>query len=78
VLTGNASFAITAITILDTYSGNLKAYTNSNAPLQAAWGASKWPRAAELIRANAVGPDVRACSALLARAVDLSCFFKEP
>jgi hypothetical protein len=41
---------------MDTYATNLKGYNNSNALLQAAWGASKWPRAAELIKYYAQGP----------------------
>ena len=33
---------------MDAYSSVVK-YNNSNAPLQAAWSASKWTRAAELV-----------------------------
>jgi alginate lyase len=54
-LTGNPTYARNAITILDTYAQRLKNYTNANAPLQAAWGASKWARAAELIRYSNAG-----------------------
>jgi hypothetical protein len=41
---------------MDAYARGLRGYNNSNAPLQAAWGASKWPRAAELIKYYAQGP----------------------
>lgn len=47
-LTGNDEYAKTAIRIMDAYA-NVKSYTNSNAPVQAAWSASKWTRAAEII-----------------------------
>src|SRR6266849_1095378 len=54
-ITGNSAYARNAITILNTYGHNLTGYTNSNAPLQAAWGASKWARAAELVRYSHAG-----------------------
>jgi len=54
-ITGNTTYAQNAIRILNTYAHNLKSYTNSNAPLQAAWGASKWARAAEIIRHGNAG-----------------------
>ena len=47
-LSGNASYAAKAMEIMDVYS-HVRGYNDSNAPLQAAWGASKWSRAAELI-----------------------------
>ena len=47
-LTGERAYAATAVAVLDAYAANLKGYNNSNAPLQAAWGLSKWVRAAEL------------------------------
>lgn len=47
-LSGEKAYAAKAIEILNSYS-HVKAYTDSNAPLQASWGASKWTRAAELI-----------------------------
>jgi len=55
VITGDHRYAQNAIEILNTYGHNLKGYTNSNAPLQAAWGSSKWPRAAEIIRYTNAG-----------------------
>jgi hypothetical protein len=54
-ITGDHRYAQNAIDILNTYGHNLKGYTNSNAPLQAAWGSSKWPRAAEIIRYTDAG-----------------------
>jgi len=54
-ITRNRTYANNAIKILNAYAQNLKEYTNSNAPLQAAWGASKWARAAELIRYSHAG-----------------------
>ena len=47
-LTDEAAYAANAVRVLDAYGAGLKRYNNSNAPLQAAWGASKWVRAAEL------------------------------
>ena len=47
-LTDDRRYAATALAVLDAYAARLKAYNNSNAPLQAAWGLSKWARAAEL------------------------------
>ena len=38
-ITGNSAYAQNAITILNAYGHNLKSYTDSNGPLQAAWGA---------------------------------------
>jgi len=54
-ITGNGTYAQNAIKILNTYAHNLKHYTNANAPLQAAWGASKWARAAEIVRSSSAG-----------------------
>jgi len=47
-LGGDAAHARAAVRIMDAYS-RLQGYNNSNAPLQAAWSASKWTRAAELV-----------------------------
>lgn len=49
-LTNDTAYGEMAIRILNAYGHNLKKYTNANAPLQAAWGASKWARAAELMK----------------------------
>jgi hypothetical protein len=49
-LTNKTNYADNAVAILDKYGASLKRYNNSNAPLQAAWGASKWGRAAELAK----------------------------
>jgi hypothetical protein len=47
-ITGDARHAGVATAILRAYARGLDGYNNSNAPLQAAWGLSKWARAAEL------------------------------
>jgi hypothetical protein len=54
-ITGNQQYANNAIAILNTYAYNLKGYTNSNEPLQAAWDSEKFPRAAEIIRYSNAG-----------------------
>ncbi len=54
-ITGNQTYANNAIAILNAYGHNLKSFTNSNGPLQAAWSGSKWPRAAEIIRYSNAG-----------------------
>jgi Alginate lyase len=67
-VTGDHRYAQNAINILNAYGHNLKGYTNSNAPLQAAWGASKWTRAAEIIRYTNAGwkpEDIQAFSHML-------------
>lgn len=46
-ITGDAPRATLAVRILNTYA-HVERYNNSNAPLQAGWGSSKWTRAAEL------------------------------
>ena len=50
-LGGNPAHAQKSIQIMNAWAGVLKAHTNSNAPLQSAWCASVWPRAAEIMRA---------------------------
>jgi hypothetical protein len=70
-ITGNPAYAKNAIQILNAYQ-NLKAYTNSNAPLQSAWSASKWARAAEIIRYSNSGwapADVQKFSDMLTKVV---------
>lgn len=49
-LTGNEAYAKKSIEIMNDWSGKLTAHTNSNAPLQYAWCASVFPRAAEIIK----------------------------
>jgi len=49
-LTGQEAHAKKAIEIMNGWSAVLKDHTNSNAPLQSAWTASVFPRAAEIIR----------------------------
>jgi hypothetical protein len=82
-ITGNHAYAQNAINIMNVYSRNLKGFagwtsgyscpgastTCSNGPLQAAWDAEKWPRAAEIIRYSNAGwadADVQAFSSMLA------------
>jgi len=47
-ITGNAVYKTNSIALLNAYSKVTK-FTDSNAPLQAAWSSSKWSRAAELM-----------------------------
>lgn len=49
-ITQDHRYADKAIEIMDAWSAVLTDHTNSNAPLQAAWAGSTWPRAAEIIR----------------------------
>jgi hypothetical protein len=49
-LNGDSRYAEKAIQIMDAWSATIRDHTNSNAPLQTAWAASSWPRAAEIIR----------------------------
>jgi hypothetical protein len=50
-LTGNAAYAQNAVKIMNAWSETLTGgHTNSNGPVQAAWTADVWPRAAEIVR----------------------------
>lgn len=49
-VTRDARYAQKAIEIMDAWSATIRDHTNSNAPLQTAWSASSWPRAAEIIK----------------------------
>lgn len=52
-VTGNAKYARNAIRIMNAWASTLTGgHTNNNGPIQAAWSASVWPRAAEIIRAT--------------------------
>jgi hypothetical protein len=53
--TGDVAYAQKAIEIMNAWSSTLKDHTNSNAPLQAAWAAESFPRAAEIIRYTGAG-----------------------
>ncbi|KUL37025.1 alginate lyase family protein [Streptomyces regalis] len=44
-----------AIELMDAWSAVIKDHTNSNAPLQAGWAGSSWPRAAEIIKYTYTG-----------------------
>ena len=55
-LTGNKAYAENAISIMNGWSGTLTGgHTYANGPIQAAWCASLWPRAAEIIRCSYPG-----------------------
>jgi hypothetical protein len=54
-ITGDHRYAENAIQIVNAYGAGLKAYSNSNAPLQAAWSAEMWPRSAEILRYSNAG-----------------------
>jgi hypothetical protein len=50
-VTGEEKYARNAIRIMNAWAGTLTGgHTNDNGPAQAAWAASIWPRAAEIIR----------------------------
>ncbi|TDW17690.1 alginate lyase family protein [Kribbella kalugense] len=49
-LTGNTAYAQKSIQLMDAWSATITDHTNSNAPLQTAWSASSWPKAAEIIK----------------------------
>ncbi len=49
-LSGDERYAHNAIAIMNRYARVLRSHTGSNAALQAAWGAEKWPAAAEIMR----------------------------
>jgi hypothetical protein len=51
VVTGNEKYARNAIRIMNAWAGTLTGgHINENGPVQAAWAAAVWPRAAEIIR----------------------------
>ncbi|MCX5215024.1 alginate lyase family protein [Kitasatospora sp. NBC_00240] len=54
-ITQDSRYAAKAVQIMDAWSGTITDHTNSNAPLQTAWSASSWPRAAEIIRYTYTG-----------------------
>jgi hypothetical protein len=49
-ITQNAQYATKSIQIMDAWSNTIRDHTNSNAPLQTAWSAASWTKAAEIIR----------------------------
>ncbi|MER6349004.1 alginate lyase family protein [Streptomyces sp. NPDC001595] len=49
-VTRDTAHATKAIQIMDAWSATVQDHTNSNAPLQTAWAASTWPKAAEIIK----------------------------
>lgn len=52
---GDVAHANKAIEILNAWSSTVQQHTNSNAPLQAAWTAEVFPRAAEILRYSNAG-----------------------
>jgi hypothetical protein len=61
-ISGNKEYAVNAIKIMNAWSSTLTGgHKNANGPVQAAWCAEQWPRAAEIIRYTYSGwsaPDV--------------------
>ncbi|WP_344320221.1 alginate lyase family protein [Streptomyces macrosporus] len=49
-ITRDNRYAHKAIELMDAWSAVIRDHTNGNAPLQAGWAGSVWPRAAEIIR----------------------------
>lgn len=49
-VTRDTRYATKAIQIMDAWSNTIRDHTNSNAPLQTAWSASSWPKAAEIMK----------------------------
>lgn len=49
-LTRDDRYAQKSIQLMDAWSATVQDHTNSNAPLQTAWSASSWPKAAEIIK----------------------------
>jgi hypothetical protein len=49
-LTRDDRYAQKSIQLMDAWSATIRDHTNSNAPLQTAWSASSWPKAAEIIK----------------------------
>jgi hypothetical protein len=49
-ITRDDRYAQKSIELMDAWSATIRDHTNSNAPLQTAWAASSWPKAAEIIK----------------------------
>lgn len=49
-ITRDDRYAQKSIQLMDAWSATIRDHTNSNAPLQTAWSASSWPKAAEIIK----------------------------
>ncbi len=49
-ITRDDRYAQKAIGLMDAWSATIRDHTGSNAPLQTAWSASSWPKAAEIIK----------------------------
>jgi hypothetical protein len=71
--TGDSRYARNAVAIMNAWSSTLRRHTNTNAPLQSAWVAELFPRAAEIIRATypGWGPADRARFAAMLKSVYL-------
>ena len=71
-ITRDHRYAANSIRIMNAYARQLKGYTGSNTPLQAAWSAETFPRAAEIIRYSHAGwerKDIRAFTKLLTQVI---------
>ena len=71
-ISGDHRYAENSIRIVNTYGHSLRDYTNSNAPLQAAWSGETWPRSAEILRYSNAGwkpEDIAAFSAMLTKVI---------
>ncbi len=71
-ITGDRRYAENSIRIMNTYARQLKGYTGSNTPLQAAWSSETFPRAAEIIRYSHAGwkpEDIQAFSTMLTQVI---------
>jgi alginate lyase len=69
--TGDEAHAKKSIEIMNAWAAVIVEHTNSNAPLQSAWAASIWPRAAEIMRYTYNGwaqADVDAFGVMLSKA----------
>jgi hypothetical protein len=71
-ITRDHRYAANSIRIMNTYARQLKGYSGSNTPLQAAWSAEMFPRAAEIIRYSHAGwksTDIQEFSGLLTKVI---------
>lgn len=71
-ITGDHRYAENSMRIMNTYARQLKGYSGSNTPLQAAWSSETFPRAAEIIRYSHAGwseKDIQAFTAMLTQVI---------
>jgi hypothetical protein len=55
VVTGDEAYAKKAVEVMNAWAATIKGHSDSNAPLQAGWAASLWPRAGEVLRSTYAG-----------------------